>query len=332
MSDGALLQRRLERERRARKEAKALLEQKSRELYLANKSVRLLQVAAVAANAATTLETALQTVVHQVCAHTGWPVGHVYVPGGMDRTTLVSTRIWHLEDPERFATFRQVTERTNFAVGSGLPGRVLASGKPAWITDVTQDTNFPRAQLVKDIGVKGGFAFPILLGSDVVAVLEFFSEHAVECDEALLEVMGHIGTQLGRVAERHRAQEQITSLARFASENPNPVLRIANDGRLLYANASSAPVLHIWDVGHGERLPDAVCALVSGTLRQGSQQEAKSPVASRPLPCCLVLWLRTAMSMSTGATSPNGSSPKSCVSIKKRLRWPIRPRVNFSPI
>ncbi len=171
--------------------------------------VQLLQQVAVAANEAATMKEVLQYALDQVCAHTGWPVGDVYLLADHGRDELVPTGIWHLEDPARFATFRQVTDVTHFARGVGLPGRVFASGKPAWIIDVTKDPNFPRAKLAKDIGVKAGFAFPVMVGPDVVAVLEFFSAEAIEPDEPLLDMMAQVGTQLGRVIERTRAEEAL---------------------------------------------------------------------------------------------------------------------------
>ncbi len=171
--------------------------------------VELLQTVAVAANEASTFQDALQYAVDQVCAHTGWPVGDVYLRAESSELELVPTGIWHLKNPKQFETFRKVTDATSFARGVGLPGRVLATGKPAWIIDVTKDSNFPRAKLAEDIGVKAGFGFPVLVGTEVVAVLEFFSAEAMEPDEPLLEVMGHIGTQLGRVIERMRAEEAL---------------------------------------------------------------------------------------------------------------------------
>lgn len=72
--------------------------------------------------------------------------------------------LWHLDERERFETFRKVTEAMPLGRGEGLPGRVLASGKPAWIIDVTKDTNFPRNGVATDIGVKAGFGFPVLVG------------------------------------------------------------------------------------------------------------------------------------------------------------------------
>ena len=166
---------------------------------------RLLEQVAVAANSSATSDAALQICLDLVCKHVGWPVGHVYRRAEDASQSLISTTLWHLDDPERFAAFREVTERTPLAAGVGLPGRVLASGEPLWIPDVMQDENFPRAKLARDIGVRAAFGFPILVGSEIAAVLEFFATQSIAPKPRLLEVMGHVGTQLGRAVERERA-------------------------------------------------------------------------------------------------------------------------------
>ena len=73
---------------------------------------------------------------------------------------------------------------------------------------MTKDPNFPRAKLAKDINVKAGFAFPVLEGKKVVAVLEFFSREAHDPDKYLLDAISILATQLGRVTERKRAEEE----------------------------------------------------------------------------------------------------------------------------
>jgi signal transduction histidine kinase/DNA-binding response OmpR family regulator len=167
------------------------------------------QVITAAANEAVSVEGAMQIALDQVCAQTGWPVGHACVLDEQRSGELVTARVWHLDDSERFEGFRRVTEALTFASGIGLPGRVLKAGRPAWITDVTKDRNFPRAEVAAQLGIKGAFAFPVLVGTDVVAVLEFFSDQAVEPYEALLEVAAQVGTQLGRVVERKRSEVQL---------------------------------------------------------------------------------------------------------------------------
>jgi PAS domain S-box-containing protein len=195
----------------ARKEAEAALHQQTA-------LVKLLQEVATAANLAPDSEHALRTGVDQVCAYTGWPVGHAYVLASDGTGDLLPTRIWHFEQPQRFERFRQATEETRLSSGVGLPGRVLATGQATWLMDVTRDSNFPRLRAASDLGVRAGFGFPVLAGADVVAVLEFFSSQAVEPDEPLLQAMAHMGTQLGRVFERQRAEEELRQAKQAAEE------------------------------------------------------------------------------------------------------------------
>ena len=178
-----------------------------------NAAQRLLRIVAVAANEATDAEQALASVLKEVCVYAEWPIGHVYLPAKDSSGQLRPTTIWYLLQPERYKSFKRVTERTNFDPGVGLPGRVFSTGKPAWIVDVNKDTNFPRAKLANDIGVKAGFGFPVLVGTEVVAVLEFFSPEALKPDERLLEIMANVGTQLGRVFERQQATDKIEAVA-----------------------------------------------------------------------------------------------------------------------
>ncbi|MEP6959135.1 MAG: response regulator [Nitrospirota bacterium] len=195
-----------------------LSERKEAEYALQRESsfVELLQRVAIAANEAQSVEQALQFTLEQVCRYTGWPVGHVYLRDGRECDLLQPTTLWHLDRSERFETFRHITEGTKFPRGSGLPGRVLESGTAAWIPDVTKDVNFPRAQHAKDIGVKGGFAFPVVVGGTVAGVLEFFSEQEAAPDVRLLEIMQGIGTQLGRVIERDKADQALRQAKELA--------------------------------------------------------------------------------------------------------------------
>ncbi|MHA1152451.1 MAG: response regulator [Alphaproteobacteria bacterium] len=173
-------------------------------------SVHLLQNVVIAANESETVSEALHRCLVEVCTYTGWPVGHAFLLAEDDSGDMVSTDIWHLSDPRRFKGLRRATGQTRFKSGDGLPGRVLESGKPVWIEDVTKDKTFRRAGAVAgafgDIGVKGAMAYPVKIKDEVIAVLEFFSEQATTPTAETLEVLGHIGTQVGSVAERKRAE------------------------------------------------------------------------------------------------------------------------------
>jgi diguanylate cyclase (GGDEF)-like protein/PAS domain S-box-containing protein len=183
--------------------------------------VELLGYVSVAANEAPDVSTAAREVLERVCAHHDLVVGHALVVEASD--TMISW-IWHLADP-RFEAFRASTEQVRFPSGVGLPGRVLESGRPAWIEDVTLDTNFPRGSAAHQAELKAAFAFPVLVGMKVVAVLEFFSTEAAPPQPLLLEVMGHVGAQLGRVFERQQAAEAL----RQGEERLRQILDTAGD-------------------------------------------------------------------------------------------------------
>ena len=184
-----------------RKAAEERLERQTELLWL-------LQRVAVAANEAREPEEAFQVAADEVCASTGWPLGHVLTrPEGTDE--LVSTGIWHADDPDATAAFQEVTEALVFTPGVGLPGRVLASRHAEWVEDFGVETHWPRHPHALALDYRAAFAFPVLVGTEVVGVLEFFAPDSAGRDENLLRIMAHIGTVLGRVVERTRAEHAL---------------------------------------------------------------------------------------------------------------------------
>jgi two-component system sensor histidine kinase/response regulator len=105
--------------------------------------------------------------------------------------------------------FEEVTRRRTFAPGVGLPGRVWASGQPAWITDAQTENNFPRAAIAAREGLRCGLAFPVKSGSEVIAILEFFSTERQDADRELLNLFAAVGNQIGQFAERAHAEETL---------------------------------------------------------------------------------------------------------------------------
>ena len=189
----------------------SMVERNTREIEREKERVErllLVEVITRAANEATSAEAALRIALDRVCAHTRWPAGHGHLlkPSAGE---LMPSGIWHLDDAQRFEALRCAAEATPIAPGVGLLGRVLASGRPAWIADVTQDSDLSHGELATKSDVKAAYGFPVLAGERVVGVLEFFSDQPVEPDGALLQVMAQIGTQLGRVVDRVQAQEKL---------------------------------------------------------------------------------------------------------------------------
>ena len=207
-----------------RKRVEQLLAEQAMEARLLHRSVAL-------ASESTSFHDALRRCVDEVCAGTGWDIGHVYVPA-QDGRSLVSTPIWNIDDTEPHQKLRKITEATSFTRGVGLPGQIWESGEPKWIVDVHDDPNFPRVPGDSDLGVTSAFGFPIKIQGRTVAVLEFFTDTKLEPDENLLMLVESVGNQVGRVLERQQAQKALhlaKEVAEEASKGLGPFFRVSLD-------------------------------------------------------------------------------------------------------
>ena len=187
--------------------------------------VQLLHSVTVAANRSSCIEHTAQTCLRLICSYTGWQVGHVYLKSKDSSGDLVSSNIWCEEEGERFAAFHQVTSRPN-SMATGLPGCIMASGKPHWTTNLADNDSPPdqsisdRTRAALEAGLRSGFGFPIVVEGQIIGILEFYSLYTAQLDEELLSMMGHIGSQLGQVIRRQRAEEELRR-AKASAESAN---------------------------------------------------------------------------------------------------------------
>jgi signal transduction histidine kinase/CheY-like chemotaxis protein/PAS domain-containing protein len=92
-----------------------------------------------------------------------------------------------------------VIDPTNDEPMPGLVDAVLASKEPVWVDSV--------------------FAFPVRVGSEVSCVLEFTANETITPDDEVLESIAHVATQLGRVTERQRANDELAAARDAAMES-----------------------------------------------------------------------------------------------------------------
>jgi PAS domain S-box-containing protein len=176
--------------------------------------LHLLEEVAVVANGAATIDDALEMTIDKICTETSLPcpdnsplMGHIF----RKLTTAITRRLnyWKTPDSEKYADFRDVSDAAEFEPGVGLIGRVLTSRKLEWIGDLGEDSTDPRAETARRLGLKSAFAFPVLAGKEIVAVMEILSTERFELGAMLRDVMSLIGVELGRIIERKEAEEKL---------------------------------------------------------------------------------------------------------------------------
>jgi len=173
--------------------------------------LRLLQTIVLTAIESKDTHAAFGIVLRKVCESTGWIYGEAWVPSP-DGTQLECSPSWYSK-VEGLEGFRKASEGCTFLPGNGLPGRVWLAKKPVWIRDVTVDTNFPRAPLAREHGLKAAMAIPVLANDTVVAVIVFFVFESRAEDERLVGLVSAIAAQLGLVIQRIQMEETIRQMA-----------------------------------------------------------------------------------------------------------------------
>lgn len=150
----------------------------------------------------------------------GWDVAAIWLLDKPNRV-LRCAGIWSAPGLEATA-FREMSLASGMARGVGLPGRVWESGEAAWIVDAVHDANFPRAAAAARSGLSGAFAFPILIETAVVGVVECYSRRTQPPDRQLLDLLGDLGSQIGQFLKRKEVElerEQVIGELKEALRN-----------------------------------------------------------------------------------------------------------------
>lgn len=131
---------------------------------------------------------AASTSIGQVLARLGealrWPAIDAWVPDvrpGMLRCAaswVGSTRL---------TAFAQISRRTLLPFGGGLPGRIWASARPAWVEDLALDMNFPRLPTARRAGLVSAAGVPVIERDQLVGVVAFYDQRVRRRDDAALE-------------------------------------------------------------------------------------------------------------------------------------------------
>ncbi len=145
----------------------------------------------------------------------GWRVGAWWAPA--DSGDVLRCRaFWRAEDGDALE-FEALSRALPISRGVGLPGRVWASGEPAWLPDVRDDPNFPRAEAALGAGLRAGVCVPVVGDPRIEGAMEFFSTERLEPDAGTRQILSAVAAQIGGfvslLAERSELISKLEHLA-----------------------------------------------------------------------------------------------------------------------
>jgi PAS domain S-box-containing protein len=200
-----------------------------------------------------TLQEALAAILKAICEAFSWDLAAFWILDPKAKA-LRWGELWHPPSLSLEA-FRAACRAFTFAPGVGLPGRVWSSGEAAWISDVANDSNFPRAAAADQVGLHAACAFPIGGSDQMTGVVELFSLRVQPPDLRMMQMLNAVGAQIEQYMMRKRADEALISernLLRTLIDNlPCHVYAKDTEGRFLLNNLSHLALLgaaHAQDV------------------------------------------------------------------------------------
>jgi PAS domain S-box-containing protein len=193
--------------------------------------------------------------------------GVLWLPDGEE---LVARVFWRKQNFDEADDFETATRRLRIAQGQGLPGSVWKSGTPIAINDLGEFHGYLRTEEAETAGLRGGVAFAVLDGEEVLAVVELYSCEDAEPSERLMRSLVGIGHELGQFLKRRRGELGSALLTAREVE----VLQLAARGKSaaqiaeLLTISSSTVKTHFEHVYAKLDIPDRVAA-VAKAVREG---------------------------------------------------------------
>lgn len=201
----------------------AELEIANRLLQSSEERAHLVKEIASAANADDNTEEVLLVAIRSIAKHMQWPIGHVQVIAPDDGCKMIPTAMWYVEDPAAYQEFIARTGEISFSLGNGLPGMVLLEKKAILLEDISVCINFLRSSVAARSGINAGFALPVFVHGEVVAILEFFAHQMNKLGEDVISFAEQIGEQLTFLMERKQGEETL----RLEQEKAQQYLNVA---------------------------------------------------------------------------------------------------------
>jgi PAS domain S-box-containing protein len=125
--------------------------------------------------------------------------GGLWLPEG---DVLVARSWW--SDEAIVPEFEEATRKLRLPRGVGLPGRAWERREPVNLRGLLTEEAYHRREIAEACGIRGGLAFPAVVGDEVLAVIELYMHTEASLTDGSLRSIRGIGHELGAFLARRR--------------------------------------------------------------------------------------------------------------------------------
>ena len=102
------------------------------------------------------------------------------------------------------------------------------------------------------------------------------------------ELLGVV-TAARDITERKQQEREIKNIAKFPSENPNPIFRLDRNGTILFGNSAGNSLLTLWKSKVGEQVPEHINRVVAEALGSNKKIEIEETYGAKTFSLILLL-------------------------------------------
>ena len=185
---------------------------------------------------------AIAAFLEATCSGFGWPIG-LYFEKTATGPSLIATPIRFPKNGAQQNHVRALAERNRDDTAAVLDQELLRQRVPRWIPNVTVEPAFEAAKQAVAVGVRGLVGVPIVAGSRVYGVVEFFTKDEFNPSPDQIEFLTDLGHIVGtavhfreverRIGKMRREQEAVFERLR------DPVYIVDRSGKATFVNESA---------------------------------------------------------------------------------------------
>ena len=146
---------------------------------------------------ASSFREAIVAVLDAVRREFGWDYGSFWT---LDRGEQVLR--FAFDSGKASDAFREVTMTSTFAEGVGFNGRAWKQRDLFFVEDIGEMSDCARAPVAREMGVKSGVCFPILVQGEVVGTLDFFVMRSLQLSPARQDALRNVGRLVSGALDR----------------------------------------------------------------------------------------------------------------------------------